>query len=296
MDERAVAIALGVTATVGLAAGVVVLVHPLVQFGPGAEPHHVLTGRPMTRTETLERFAASRGEYHHRATPGAEPGARRIPIVTTAHTPLVPGVTRTRSLSDPALFRAGFAAWRGLMQSAGRGDEDPRATFWLFLKETAWGKRCWGRNTGNRKAKCYANESEIRAGFVWDKNPRSTGVFLLVDRVRSFDSYRAFPTWEASLQDEKRLFEQPLYARHGVLDGYRRGGLDGLKAAIAAMHRGGYSPGVLAAKLVECEQYWAMAVARANAADAAFRRRRVAGVLEPAGAYVARVGEGAWAR
>ncbi len=291
--QRSTIVALGVGAAVVTTGAVVYACNPLWQ--PTRQPMDTVTGRPLTLAEQLQRFATATGKYQRRDNPSAEPGARKVPIVAASFTPLVPGVTRATTLATPALFHDGFAAWKRMMSNAGRGDEDARATFWLYLKETAWGKCCWGRNTGNRKARPFANATTILAPndpHVYDTNPLGNGVYLLVDQVRSFDAYRTFPTWEDSLRDEKRLFSIPLYAQHDVLGGYRRGGLQGLKDAITAMSDAGYSPGPAAAKRVECEQFWAMAIARANGTDPRFARR--AGEL-PA-AYIARVGEGAWVR
>lgn len=190
----------------------------------------------------------------------APSGARLVPLIDPPRTPFPDArALTTRVATSSELYRASLAETKRILRASGRGDEDARCVNWLWQKETGWGRSCWGRNLGNRKAGplTYASPELIRSGQVYTSHAQASAVYALVDRVNSLDVYNAFDSWEASCRDEKRLFEFSRYA--GVLEGYRQGGLEGLQAAITAMHRGGYSPGVLATKVAECSWYWRLA-------------------------------------
>lgn len=160
---------------------------------------------------------------------------------------------------------------RSALQACGRGDEDVRCVLWLHALETGYGQSAWDYNFGNRKTAPYASrELILNERSVYTMNPHADGVFLLVDRVNSFDSYPTFATLSDGLAAEKLFFETSRgngrgYA--GVLPGYRQGGLEGLKAARTAQHKGGYSPGSLSGKLEACEYWWNNLGARILGAD-----------------------------
>lgn len=219
----------------------------------------------------IERYANSPREWSAIPASGLPQGARKVAIKGRRWTSLAPSVARWPTYAngkrkkfweDRALFAAVLRDMRAALRGSGRGDEDVRCVLWLHALETGYGQSCWDYNFGNRKTRPYASrELILRERSVYTTNPHADGVFLLVDRVRSFDSYPTFGTMAAGLADEKRFFETSRgngrgYA--GVLPGYRQGGLEGLKAARVAQHNGGYSPGDLAAKLRACESWWRM--------------------------------------
>lgn len=220
--------------------------------------------------DDIRRYADSPREWTRIPPSGVPQGARKVPIKGHRWTALAPSRAnnwptyangkKKKFWEDRALFLAVVNDMRAALRACGRGDEDVRCVLWLHALETGFGQSAWDYNFGNRKTAPYASrELILNERSVYTMNPHADGVFLLVDRVNSFDSYPTFATLADGLAAEKLFFETSRgngrgYA--GVLPGYRQGGLDGLKSARTAQHNGGYSPGDLGAKLRACEFWW----------------------------------------
>ncbi len=235
----------------------------------------LLAPRPAD-ADSIARYADSPSEWTAIPASGLPAGARKVPIRERRWTSLAPSRANDwpRYTSGPdsgkrikfwqsrSLFLAVITDLRAALAAAGRADEDVRCVLWLHALETGYGQSFWDYNCGNRKTRPYASRALILSErSVFTTNQFSDGVILLVDRVRSFDSYPSYPTLDAGLRDERRFFETSRGNGRGygdVLPGYRQGGIDGLKRARTAQHNGGYSPGSLPGKLASCDDWWAL--------------------------------------
>lgn len=182
----------------------------------------------------------------------APEGAKRVPIV---------GLVRTTISQDPSTpyiygraFRGAFEYLKAAMREAGRGDEDARAVLFLHALETGWFRCCYNWNLGNRKVRPHCDPAMIREGYVYTTNQNTDCVYILRDQARSIDFYPGYVSLASGLREEKAFFERyPAY--HGVIDAYRRGGVEGCIEASAIMQRAGYSPRD-PAREAEIRGYW----------------------------------------
>lgn len=206
------------------------------------------------------------GKYHKEAAPAAD--ERAIPLKPNlVVTPIVQAFPNGVGDSIPGRAQL-CSVYKQAMIDAGRGDEDWRCALYLFALETAWGRACFWRNSGNRKARPGWDES---SDSVFTTNPHASCAYILTDRLHSTDFYYGFDTWADTLKDEYHLLGEykspgaahPFY--DGVIQAYRQGDLDGLLRAREVMLRAGYSgpgptspqwPNFIAAELSEARGYW----------------------------------------
>lgn len=245
-----------VVAAAGLGLAAAAVLYAVVPHAPAVSTLALRTqGLVINRnvTDLRPQLALHTREYKPLPAPA---GAREVPLFPSGPRTPFPGGTGTRLSTDGGAFREFLAFARQVLRDSGRSDEDVRCTAWLWIKETGWGRACYGYNCGNRKATAstYGSPESIVAGRVWTTRQGATGVYPLIDRINSFDVYNTFGDWAGSARDELALFNWSNYA--GVLAGYRAGELEGLLAAQTAMRRGGYSGGLLATQLAECRWYW----------------------------------------
>lgn len=192
--------------------------------------------------EMLEHWLVTPGELHSLAHKPAD--ARLVPVVARRWTPMVPRTARTNLGSSAAGRLAYLNAIRNLMQTAGRGSEDPRCALCLFANESGWDQFGWCYNFGNVKSQgaIYADRTTLledpSGPHVYTTRPESNGVYLLTDSYTSFDGYHAFA--DAA---EYMRYHGGLLARRfpEVQNGYRQGGLDGLLHAEEWIARYGYA-------------------------------------------------------
>lgn len=183
----------------------------------------------LKHEETIALLLTPRGRREWRPMVGNSPpdGFVRVPIVDAVRT----------SIDTSSMERIKTALRSGLA-SSGRSSEDWRCVYFLHTYETANYRAMWNFNTGNRKQIPLASEESIREGFVYLRSTVASGVFGLIDRVRSFDLYASFSNFTDGLRGEREWLERNGY--NGVLEGYQRGGFDGLRSAIEFAARRGY--------------------------------------------------------
>lgn len=208
---------------------------------------------------TLARFA---GTTKYQRAASQPPGMHAIPIVGRARTLMVPQqptasgrylkAYATRTLCVETLRKIKEA-----LVAAGRADEDARCVAMLWSVESGHFVNEFGWNIGNIKTRSVAGNPGLITGSppqMWTSNPNATGVMIVVDGVRSIDAYYSFASLADYCRHQYLLFNSGHYP--GVLDGYRRGGIEGLTAAARALSAGGYSPSPAAVRAAEHRWIW----------------------------------------
>ncbi len=196
-------------------------------------------------------------------------GLRAVPIRECVRTPFASGQTRSvisisRNADAARFFAEALRNTADALAACGRGEEDPRCTFWLHCQETGGGMRCWNNNRGNRKITPRATRESITGSqTVYVENPNCSHVWLLLDNAASFDAYPGYDNPEQQFIDEKRYFDAHAHDLYpGLLDAYRRGGITGCVEAERIRWRGNYSgdadnPGAWPFKERDNRSYWA---------------------------------------
>lgn len=198
------------------------------------------TSTPVTRA-MLETWIGTRGELR----PASErpSDARMVPVIAKVWSPLVARPRRTSMAATAASRLLYLDTMRAVMRQAERTDEDVRCVLCLKANESAWDQYGWNYNYGNVKSQgtVWGDASTLLGAgppMVWTTSRDSCGVYLLRDRYLSFDGYHAMPDAATSFRWHKRVLERRFPE---VIEGYRRGGLDGLLYAEEFIARRGYA-------------------------------------------------------
>lgn len=218
----------------------------------------------MNLAQQIARYATTN---RWNALDTAPAGAKRLPILGASLTQPVPGYTDWHRIGVTKDGVDGcLSVLRAALQDAGRGDEDVRCVLYRMAEETSWlDGHMWGWNPMNFKAPgVYASSATVLdagGGYVLDTHyPSASHIFLLVDRLQSFDAYYGFDTFGDGLQSAAQWFERNGYnsgASGGVRGAYIAGDKDGLTASEIILAQRGFSTGyTVAAAQVRPGRFW----------------------------------------
>ena len=182
-------------------------------------------------------------------------GMRSVPVVAMTNFRLATGDPH-RSKQDMINI---LTALKAYLTQAGRGDEDVRCVYALYVKESGYRLgSIWNYNFGNHKAFGIAgSEATLTAGIphVFTSNPNVSGIWIAQGRhENASEPYWAFESPAHWFRHEREWFVRNGY--DGVLAGYRQGGLAGLLAADVAFATKGYSYATVAGRQASSRAYW----------------------------------------
>lgn len=206
----------------------------------------------MTFEQSVERFASLPVGKEWQSINRKSADARIVPIVPINSTPLVPHASENDGASQAAALKRFAAAWKGVDSAI-----DPRCGYCLFVKESGWsGNGSHHFNSFNMKCASviYGTPELIRERKIWSGVREAVGIYLVVDRVNSFDAYTAFASHESYAKYAHRVLSRS-YSR--TIEGWRAGGLEGLVEAEKALARGDWSGATESARETGARAYWA---------------------------------------
>jgi hypothetical protein len=206
----------------------------------------------MNFEQEVERFAGLPVGREWQSINRKSADAHLVPILPINSTPLVPNASENNGASQAAALKRFAAAWKAV-----DGSIDPRCAYCLFIKESGWsGQGSHHFNSFNMKCASviYGTPELIRDRKIWSGVREAVGIYVVTDRVNSFDAYTAFASHDTYAKYAHRVLSRSYPA---TIRGWRTGGIDGLIEAEKALARGDWSGAPESARESGARGYWA---------------------------------------
>jgi len=242
-----------VVGTLAAVAGGVAAGYAIANMQPFTREQTRTTGR--TFESDVQNFADLPAGREWQALSRKSADAHLVDILPVDSTPLSRVAGASGAASNMAYQLSALRELRAAWNPVDNG-LDLRCVYCLWIKESGWsGLGCHRYNAFNMKCGgvIYGNRDLILQKKIWSGVREAKGIYLLTDRLRSFDAYTAFGSHQQFAQYAARVLRRS-YPR--TIQGWYQGGLEGLVAAERALAEGDWSNATADARERGARAYW----------------------------------------